>query len=178
MKITLLLAAIAVLICSATSIVLGQGQVYEIWVRGADSSDVVGAKVYVEYGGQRPYYVGNTNSGGEVRTPSDVESGLHKVTVKMGKKCISSEYYDFVPGRTVEVGLPCYSAPQKINPDCPSVKDIEKLISGWKVGTVELQTVVDAINKWSNCDNAQYISTGNKEQQKAKFAAMLQNPTY
>lgn len=111
MRSTCLIAAIAVLICSFIG--LGQGQVYEIWVKGADSSDVVGAKVYVEYGGQRPYYVGNTNAEGEIRTPSDVESGSHKVTVKKGKKCTYSGYYDFVPGRTVEVVLPCYPTPRR-----------------------------------------------------------------
>jgi hypothetical protein len=174
MRATLILA-MAILACTAMLAVQGYGQVYEIWVRGADSSDVVGAKVYVEYGGQSPYYVGNTNAQGDVRTPSDVESGSHKVTVKMGKKCTFSRDYEFVPGRTVEVMLPCY--PIQRNPCSTLEKDIYGLIDGWKLNKVDLQTVIDAINKWANCVDAQGTYAGNKEQLKAQFAAMLQNPT-
>jgi hypothetical protein len=35
---------------------------------------------------------------------------------------------------------------------------------------------MDAINKWSKCDNAQGVSPEAKEQQKAQLMAMLKNP--
>ncbi|MFZ2472624.1 MAG: hypothetical protein WAW52_11880 [Methanothrix sp.] len=62
---------------------------------------------------------------------------------------------------------------------CPKLEDIIGLINGWQAGTVELGTVIDAINRWSSsaCTDSSGKSPVIVEQQKAQLMEMLQNPS-
>ena len=60
-------------------------------------------------------------------------------------------------------------------PDCSQLlADVYRLIDDWKADKIELQTVIDAINRWANCGSDQGESAANIEQQKAQLMAMLQ----
>ena len=70
--------------------------------------------------------------------------------------------------------------PDQVQIEChPTLEEVTQLINRWAQdgSSVPLADVIDAINKWSNCDNAQGVSPEAKKQQKAKLMAMLQNPT-
>ena len=60
-------------------------------------------------------------------------------------------------------------------PDCSQLlADVYRFIDDWKADKIELQTVIDAINRWANCGSDQGESAANIEQQKAQLMAMLQ----
>jgi len=62
---------------------------------------------------------------------------------------------------------------------CPTLNEIIQLINGWQQGSVPLERVIDAINKWASpkCSSSSGASSQAKEQQKAQLMSMIQNPS-
>jgi putative hemolysin len=58
--------------------------------------------------------------------------------------------------------------------ECPTTEEIRQLINGWKEGTISLNTVIDAITEWAQCNKIQNVDPGSIEQQRQQMMSLLQ----